>query len=188
MDTDLVRVVIATRNPGKLAEWQAMLAGTRFEPVPWDGLSPDEDADTYEGNALLKATAACRETRTTALGDDVGIAIEALHGGPGLNTRRWAEEHGGFAAARRDVARTALDSPAIYRCGLAWVEPGGRVLTALGEVHGRIVDPVVAGAGFEPCFAPDGATRALASLTGEERAVHHHRERAWRALLAQLTA
>lgn len=181
-------VVIATGNPGKLAEWRVLLEGAGFVAEPWGGEMPDEDAPDYVGNAALKAVAAARGGAHPAIGDDVGIAIDALYGAPGLFTRRWAEERGGFAAARREVVRTALGSRAIYRCGLAWAEPAGRVVTALGEVEGRIVEPDHAGVGFEPCFEPDGVTGSLSALSDGDRSRYHHRARAWAALQVALTA
>jgi len=182
-----MRVVIATGNPDKLEEWLAMLAGSAFEPVAYDGPSPEEDAPDYEGNAAIKAMAAAARTGEPAIGDDSGVAVEALMGGPGLFTRRWAEERGGFAAARREVARLALGSRATFSCGLAWAEPGGRVITALGETTGRIVAPELPGHGLEPCFAPRGFAVALPGLAPADRARVHYRVRAWEALRARIS-
>ena len=181
-------VVIATGNPEKFEEWTEILADSAFSPVRYLGPSPDEDAPDYEGNAAIKAMAAAQHTGRLALGDDSGVAIEALMGGPGLFTRRWAEERGGFAAARREVARVALGSPAVFSCGLGWAEPDGWVVTVLGETSGRIVSPEVSGHGLEPCFAPEELDVALPALPHDVRARVHYRLRAWAKLVAVISA
>ncbi|MEN0065469.1 MAG: non-canonical purine NTP pyrophosphatase [Myxococcota bacterium] len=180
-------ILIATSNRDKFRDWQALLAGTDWVPLPYDGPSPEEDAETYEENAAIKARAAALRTGQPAIGDDNGIAIEALGGAPGLFTRRWAEERGGFEAACDEVVRRALGSPAIYRCGLAWADPQGATIVALGEVPGRIVRPKAPGPGFEPVFAPDGLEHPMPVLPAEVRTAWHSRTRAWQALRPKLT-
>lgn len=186
MGTDRFEVVVATGNPDKAAEWAAMLADSPFELVAWDGPSPEEDADDYEGNARIKAVSARRTSSLAVIGDDSGIEVEALDGEPGLFTKQWAEDRGGFPEARRELARVALNSPVVYHCGLAWADEH-RVLTALGSTTGRVAEPVDPGAGFEPSFVPVGASRSLAAMNDEERHHFHPRMRAWRALLSKLT-
>jgi XTP/dITP diphosphohydrolase len=161
------RLVLATGNAEKRAEWARRLPG--IELVPFDGPSPAEDADDYVGNAVFKARAAA--TALPALGDDVGLEVDALGGRPGLETRRWADSLGGWDAARTELARVA-GSGATYACGLALAWPDGRVETALGRVRGTIVAARGDGPGLEPCFVPDGETRTLAEL-GESSPLHH---------------
>ncbi|MEO0602497.1 MAG: non-canonical purine NTP pyrophosphatase [Myxococcota bacterium] len=188
MATERRRVVLATGNAEKREEWTVLLADSPYALVRYDGPSPEEDATDYEGNAAIKAVAAMRATGLPALGDDTGIEIDALNGGPGLFSKQYAEERGGWPAARRDVARTALGSRALFVTGLAWAEPDGTVITVRGESTGRIVAPVDPGVGLEPTFAPDGFERSISGLTGEDRARVHYRVRAWEALLEKLSA
>lgn len=181
--------MIATGNPGKRAEWQVLLVDAGYTPVPYDGDSPEEDASTYVGNATIKAVAAARLTGRPALGDDVGLAVDALDGAPGLFTKRWAEEHGGFFPAREVLAARAKGSRAVYGCALAWADPERQhVLVAQGFVVGRIGSSRGAGAGFEPCFWPGQLGRPLSALPPEVRARVHHRARAWASLCAKLSA
>lgn len=178
-------LLLATGNAEKLSEWQSLLADAPVT-LRWQALPEvEEDAPDYEGNAALKALAAARHTGLVALGDDSGLEVDALMGAPGLLTRRWAMERGGWQAARQALAAYA-GSRARFFCGLALAWPEGPALTALGSTEGTIVPPSAAGVGLEPCFLPDGSERPLPMLAGEERQRLHYRARAWQALLARL--
>lgn len=172
------RLVLATGNREKRAEWRARLPG--IEVVDARLPSPVEDAADYVGNARIKAVAASRATGLPALGDDVGLEVDAMGGRPGLETRRWAESLGGWGPARAALARVA-GSSATYACGLALAWPDGRVIEALGAVRGTITAPRGDGPGLEPCFVPDGEARTLAELGAAHP--RHHRSIALRALL-----
>ncbi len=175
-------VVIATGNPGKHAEWVQLLAPygveVRSRPLP----SPEEDAASYAGNAEIKALAAASSLVCPALGDDVGLEVRAMNGGPGLETRRWAEAQGGWARARQALAETAAGSRATFLCALALAWPDGHVVRTTAAVSGHVVAPVGEGPGFEPCFVPEGAPAALPALDGELRSRFHHRHVALRQL------
>lgn len=150
------RLVIATTNPGKLEEWRELLLGLGVEIVASpEGLSyPPESADTYAGNAIIKAQTAADATGLPALGDDVGLEVDVLHGVPGMHTRRWAEAQGGFRPASFRLFAVAPESGATYLCGVAVVWPDGRTVRATGRVRGRIVAPHRQGPGLEPVFEP----------------------------------
>lgn len=165
------RLALATGNADKRAEWARRLPG--IELVEVDLPSPVEDAADYVGNALIKARAAAAATGLPALGDDVGLEVDALGGRPGLETRRWAEALGGWVAARSALP---VGSGATYACGLALAWPDGTVQTALGTVRGLIVPARGEGPGFEPCFVPEGDARTLAELGPSDPS--HHRSRA----------
>lgn len=178
------RVRVATTNAGKLREWTELLSELGWVAVPVGELEGcAETGATVIENARDKALAAAGAG--WVLADDVALEIEALGGDPGLRLRRWAEELGGWEAARRFAVGEALGSPAVYRCGVALIDPDGAVVCAEGVVDGVVVDGHADGAGLEPCFLPLGAEHALAELVGAERARWHHRVRAWRALLEE---
>ncbi len=99
------RLVLATGNPGKVEEWRALLPDVDLV-VP-DLPSPEEDEATYAGIAALEARAAAAATGLAALGDDVGLEVDALDGAPGLETRRWAEARGGWAPAGAELVAAA---------------------------------------------------------------------------------
>ncbi|MEQ1501347.1 MAG: non-canonical purine NTP pyrophosphatase [Myxococcota bacterium] len=178
------RLVVATGNPGKVAELAALLTGVGVI-VDWRPSlpSPPEDTTSYAGNAVIKALAAARATGEPAIGDDSGVEVEALGGAPGLDTRPWAEALGGWNAARAALAQVA-GSRATFRCALAVGWPDGTVRTADGAARGVIVPATGDGVGLEPCFVVDGTDRPLAALAPEVRDRVHHRSVAFRALLA----
>src|SRR5215472_1685231 len=96
------KLVIATHNPGKLAEMRELLAPHGVEAVSAGELGlaePDETGDTFQANARIKAIAAANVTGLPAFADDSGLAVNALDGAPGIYSARWAGESKDFAAA-----------------------------------------------------------------------------------------
>lgn len=174
------RLLLATGNPAKVAEWRRLLAG-RVELVVRDDLpSPVEDGATCAENALVKARAAHAATGLPTLADDVGLWVDAMDGRPGLELRRWADELGGWPAARAALAEVA-GSPATYVCGVALVD-GATERWIEARTAGTIAAPRGEGPGVEACFVAHGATGTLPELSADERAAVHHRHRALRAL------
>lgn len=179
------RLLLATSNTDKVDEWRERL-GLSFD---WSALPEvSEDADSYEGNAALKAISAAQHTGRIALGDDSGLEVDAYDGAPGLFTRRWAAERGGWQAALASLCREAAGSRARFCCGLAVAWPDGSVLTALGTTTGVISDMATQGHGLEPCFRADGTDQALCTLEQPLWEEIHYRSRAWRALQEQIKA
>ena len=190
------RFVLATANPDKAAEISAVL-GDRFDLVPRPVAVPDveEDADTLEGNALLKARALCKATGDAALGDDTGLEVDALGGRPGVRSSRYAGEHATYAD---NVAKLLgemdgvprADRGARFRTVAVAVHPDGREVVAAGEVVGHISTEAAGegGFGYDPVFVPaETGGRTLAQLTADEKNAISHRGRAFRAL-AELLA
>jgi XTP/dITP diphosphohydrolase len=172
-------LLLATGNADKVREWRTLVP----DLVVRDGLpSPDETGATCEENARLKAVSAALATGLPALGDDVGLDVEALGWGPGKDLKPWAEALGGWDAAREALAR--LGGRARYHCALAIAWPDGRVVSVDAVVSGRVGAPAGHGPGVEPCFTPDGATASLSELPAAERAERHHRHLALRLLHA----
>lgn len=102
------RLVIATHNPGKLAEMRELLAPHGVEAVSAGELGlgePDESGDTFQANARIKAIAAARAAQLPAFADDSGIVVEALNGAPGIYSARWAGPSKDFTAAMTQIER-----------------------------------------------------------------------------------
>ncbi len=176
------RVVIATHNPGKLREMRELLSPHGIEAVSAGELGlpePDETGTTFQANAIIKAEAAARAAKLPALSDDSGLAVEALHGEPGIHSARWAGPDKDFARAMRMVeeklAAKAAKAPAQRRATflsvlvIAW--PDGHLEKFEGRVDGTLVWPPrgSAGFGYDPMFLPDGHARTFGEMTAEEK-------------------
>jgi XTP/dITP diphosphohydrolase len=183
------RLVLATLNPGKARELAELLAGVPYELVPLSAVAgaalPEESEDTYEGNALLKARAACRLTGARALADDSGLEVDALGGAPGVQTARY----GGAGLTDADRYRRLLDSlaggptprrTARFRCVIAIVDPGGGEALVEGRVEGLIAEAPRGGHGFgyDPVFLYPPLGKTFGELTADEKAPLSHRGRA----------
>lgn len=197
----MTRVVLATHNPHKVEEFQAIVAATRpdLEVIGFDGPEPVEDGVTFAANALIKARAAAQHTGLAALADDSGIAVDVLGGAPGVFSAYWAG-HAKDAAANlrllldqlsdiRDPHRTAR-----FVSTIALVLPGGAEHVVEGSWPGRLALAPSGGGGFgyDPIFVPDGqepgAERTVGEFTAEEKNAVSHRARAFEALVPLLAA
>jgi len=192
-----VKVLLATRNAGKLAELRRMLADGPVEVV---GLAdvpefPDapETGATFAENALAKARDAANATGLPAVADDSGLAVDALNGMTGVLSARWSGRHGDDVANLELLLGQLTDVPderrgAAFVCAAALVVPGGLETVVHGEWTGRIVrEPRGSGGfGYDPIFVPDGEQRTSAELSPEEKDAASHRGRAMRALLPHL--
>jgi XTP/dITP diphosphohydrolase len=194
-----VKVLLATRNAGKLVELRRMLADG---PVEVLGLAdvPDfpeapETGATFAENALAKARDAAAATGLPSVADDSGLAVDALNGMPGVLSARWSGGHGDDVANLELLLGQLGDVPderrgAAFVCAAALVVPGGPETVVHGEWRGRIVRAPrgTNGFGYDPIFAPDGEDRTSAELSAEEKDAASHRGRAMRALLPHLHA
>ena len=202
------RIVLASANPKKVAELQALLSSGGFEPQvvarPIDIAEVVEDAPDFVGNARLKAAAIAAATGQWALADDSGLEVDALDGAPGVRSARFAGESATDAdnvelLLRRLDELGAVDPDqrtARFRCCIVVQSPpdpdGGPVseLVVEAAVDGVIVaEPRGdAGFGYDPVFAPveEPSGRTFAQMSGEEKAAISHRGRALRALVAQM--
>lgn len=178
------RLVLASKNPGKLRELQAMLVGTGIEVVGLDPASPDVDetGTTFEENALIKARAACAATGLPALGEDSGIAVDALGGEPGVHSARWVP---GSDLDRLNALLKRMEPiPDGQRSGryvstIAIVTPDGRDQVVRGELEGTIArEPHgTGGFGYDPIFVLENG-KTTAEITMEEKNAISHRSRA----------
>ncbi|GAA4490701.1 RdgB/HAM1 family non-canonical purine NTP pyrophosphatase [Microbacterium panaciterrae] len=193
-----MRIVLATHNPHKVAEFGGIVAATRpdLEVVGYDGPEPVEDGVTFEQNALIKARAAAAHTGLPALADDSGIAVDVLGGSPGVFSAYWAGQKKDDIA-NRDLLLDQLHDvadphrSAHYVSVIALVLPDGREWTVRGEWPGRLAHAAVGdgGFGYDPIFVPDGqsgAERTVGEFTAEEKQAQSHRARAFVALVPLL--
>ena len=195
------RIVIASSNPGKLRELQALLGPLGIEAVAQSQLGvaeAEEPHDTFLENALAKARHASRATGLPALADDSGLCVPALGGQPGVHSAHYAGAEG--TRAERDARNNAklaaalADAPdrsAFYYCVLVLVRLAAdpTPLVAEGSWNGEIVlEPRGSGGfGYDPYFLPWGSTRTAAELVAEEKNRVSHRALAAAALLRRLT-
>lgn len=189
------RLVLATHNAGKLREFQALLAPYGQQVVSAGDLNlpePAETADSFLGNATLKARAACAATGLVALADDSGFSVAALDGAPGVYTADWAQQPDGsrnYPAAMARVAELAAkagaDRGAWFTAVLVLAWPDGHAEAFEGRTPGTWVHPPrgSGGFGYDPMFIPAGESRTYGEMTPEEKKAHSHRARAF-ALLA----
>lgn len=176
------RLVVATHNAGKLAEMRFLLAPYGVEAVSageLDLAEPEETADSFEGNARIKAEAAARAVQLPAFADDSGLAVEALGGAPGIYSARWAGPAKDFASAMGKVEEGLRIVGAVgpeqrrarFVSALCVAWPDGHLEEFLGVVEGSIVWPPRgdAGFGYDPLFLPEGHTRTFGEMSAEEK-------------------
>ncbi|VXC06005.1 deoxyinosine/deoxyxanthosine triphosphate pyrophosphatase, promiscuous (subunit A) [Microbacterium sp. 8M] len=193
-----MRIVLATHNAHKVAEFGQIVAATRpdLEVVGYDGPEPVEDGVTFEQNALLKARAAAAHSGVPALADDSGIAVDVLGGSPGVFSAYWAGQRKDDVANRElllDQLRDIADPhrAAHYVSVIALVTPDGREWTVRGDWPGRLAHAAAGdgGFGYDPVFIPDGQTgpeRTVGEFSAEEKQAQSHRARAFVALVPLL--
>lgn len=194
-------LVVATTNPGKLREYRELLGdlGTElrsladFPPRP----EVEEDGDTFEANAVKKATETARALGELVLADDSGLIIDALDGEPGVLSARYAMDE---AADRSDAANIAKvlrrlagvareQRTARFVCVIALADPSGSVLTVEGSCEGRItVEPRGAGGfGYDPIFEDPHTRLTFAELSPAKKNEISHRSRALSKLRSTLS-
>ncbi|MAZ76993.1 MAG: non-canonical purine NTP pyrophosphatase, partial [Micavibrio sp.] len=172
-------LVVATHNKGKVVEFEKMLGnlvgnavGELKNATDFNLPEPEETEDTFIGNAILKARAACERTGIPCLADDSGIAIDALGGAPGIYSARWAETPEGrdFDRAINRVYNECghIDGTQTARfvAVLALVYPNGKEEVFEGVVEGNLTWPARGdkGFGYDPIFVPEGHDITFAEM------------------------
>jgi len=195
------QIVLATHNPHKVEEFQAIVAATRpdLTVIGYDGPEPVEDGVTFAENALIKARAASAHTGLPALADDSGICVDVLGGAPGVFSAYWAG-HAKDARANLELLLDQLSDiadphrAAQFVSTIALVVPGDAAAEHVveGRWPGRLAPAASGGGGFgyDPIFIPDGqpaqAQRTVGEWTAEEKNAASHRARAFTALVPLL--
>jgi XTP/dITP diphosphohydrolase len=182
------KLVLASHNKGKLAEFAALMQPYGITVVSAGELGlpePDETASTFEGNARIKAEAAAKATGLPALADDSGLCVAALGGAPGIYSARWAGPDKDFPAAMRRIEEGigGDEREAWFISVLCLAFPDGRYACFEGRIDGMIA-PAPRGAeghGYDPIFVPQGETRTFAEMTDAEKNSISHRARAFDA-------
>ncbi len=176
------RLVIATRNPGKLLEMRELLAPYGVEALSAEELGlaePEETGARFRDNARIKALAAAKAARLPAFADDSGLAVDALAGAPGIHSARWAGPNRDFGRAMRKVedmlrergATRPEQRQAHFVSALCVAWPDGHVEEFEGRVEGSLVSPPrgSAGFGYDPIFLPEGHSRTFGEMTSDEK-------------------
>ena len=203
------RLLVATRSPHKLRELRELLQLEHTDLVSLDELDipgdPEETGETFETNAAIKARAGFRASGLPTLADDSGLEVDALHGRPGVRTRRYAGEHASDEENNAKLLRALAGLPARergarYVCVLALALPGAKgprggahLILARGTTRGRIATEAsgTGGFGYDPIFEPRSEApggRTLGLWTPAEKHAISHRARAARRMAVRLRA
>jgi XTP/dITP diphosphohydrolase len=192
----MTQLLLATRNAGKLAELQRLLASAvpgvevlGLRDVPEYPEAPETGA-TFEENALLKAREAVRYTGLPAVADDSGLTVDALNGMPGIFSARWSGRHGDDEANTALLLGQLTDVPderrgGAFVCAAALVTPEGAERVLRAEWRGAVIREKRGsnGFGYDPVFVPAGGQRTAAELEPAEKDAVSHRGQAFTALL-----
>lgn len=192
-------VLLATRNPGKVAELRRILSAYDVELLGLDAFPavPEvaETGLTFVDNARLKAHEVSQATGLIAVADDSGLAVDALHEMPGVLSARWSGRHGDDAANLALVLAQLADVPderrgAAFVCAAAAAAPDGREVIAEGRLEGALIRHPrgVNGFGYDPIFVPTGESRTTAEMPAEDKDAISHRGKAFRALAPKLAS
>lgn len=187
-----MNLLIATRNAGKLREYQTLFDGLpltllTLNDVGLGEMDVEETGDTFTANAQLKAEAYAEASGMVTLADDSGLCVDALDGTPGIYSARYAGANASDADRRAKLLRELVPYPldqrtAAFVCVIAVVNPAiGMLHLAEGSVSGQIATLVSSGShgfGYDPIFIADGYTVTLADVPADEKNAISHRGRA----------
>ena len=177
----MFKIVLATSNPHKVEEINAITKDLGIEFImPPEGFDPIENADTFEGNALLKAKEANKLTNMPILADDSGLCVDALGGGPGIYSARYADSpQGRIEKLLNELKDVAIEKRgAHFVCAMVLLDEKGEVLLSdRGECYGTIgFEPKGKnGFGYDPIFVIKGTNLTMAELPEEQKNKISHR-------------
>ena len=192
-----MKFVLASHNPGKLAEMQSILSGLGVEVVsPAEAgveVDVEETGTTFAENAMLKAKAYCEASGLPAIADDSGLCVDALNGGPGVYSARYGGEDlddRGRCMLLLSNLRGQTTRAAHFSCAIACAFPDGRTLTAEGRCDGAIAFAPLGdgGFGYDPLFLLTEKGKTFGQLSPEEKSAVSHRGKALAAFAAELGA
>jgi len=190
------KLVLATRNQGKITEFRRILdelAPGQIELIGVDQfpdlVDVDETGSTFEENSLLKSRYTCMATGLPAIADDSGLCVDFLNGDPGIFSARWAGNHGDDQANIEKLLQQLKDVPdtertAHFKCVASLVMPDGREQVAEGRFEGHILHSPVGdnGFGYDPIFQPLGLSISSAQMSAEEKDLVSHRGKSLRSI------
>lgn len=194
------KLLIATKNPGKLGEMIEVLRVLPFKIISLQDLKIEDDVDetgkTHEENALLKARYFAQQTGLPTLGEDAGIYVDAFPGELGVETRRWKGLHHASDQEWIDHFLHEMGDKqnrnARFVSVAAVVLPEGSKIEktfrgeTLGVITNKLEAPIKAGIPISSCFIPQGGTKVYASLSENEKNQVSHRGKAMHQVLAFL--
>ena len=192
-----MKLVLATRNKGKIVELQRIIAEVmpEVELIGTDSFpnldDVEETEDSFIGNALLKAHAVAKATGLPAIADDSGLSVNALNGAPGIFSARYAGTHGDDLANLNKVLKNMdgeLDRSAAFHCAAAFAKPDGFELVVEEKLSGRLTTTPIgeSGFGYDPIFIPDGFEITTAQMNPALKDQISHRGMAFRALVPKV--
>ena len=182
-----MKLVLASKNPGKLKEMRDILAElgveVLFEADAGVDVDVEETGTTFEENALLKARAVCEASGLPAVADDSGLCVDALGGAPGVYSARYGgpglDDVGRYQLLLENM-RGMLDRRCKFVSAICCCFPDGEVITARGECPGTLAYAPKGedGFGYDPIFFLPERKKTFAELTAEEKNAISHRGRA----------
>jgi XTP/dITP diphosphohydrolase len=190
------KLVLATRNQGKITEFRRILDELAPGQIDLIGVDQfpdlvdvDETGATFEENSLLKSRYTCLATGLPAIADDSGLCVDFLNGDPGIFSARWAGNHGDDQANLEKVLAQLKDVPdkdrtAHFKCVASLVMPDGREQVAEGRFEGHILHAPVGdnGFGYDPIFQPLGLSISSAQMSAQEKDLVSHRGKSLRSI------
>ena len=196
----MMKIVLATTNKGKIKQYKELFKelSSEVEFISLDDIGYNkeviEDADTFEGNSMLKAKQVCADTGYITMADDSGLCVDALNGAPGVYTARYAGKY----ATRKEALEFMLSEirnvpvekrTAKFVCVITCLFPSGDKIISRGECNGHIsteIQNIASGITFDPIFIPSGYDKTLSLFSDEERVKVNHRGNAARQFIKDL--
>jgi XTP/dITP diphosphohydrolase len=190
------KLVLATRNQGKITEFRRILDELAPGHIDLIGVDQfpdlvdvDETGSTFEENSLLKSRYTCDATGLPSIADDSGLCVDFLNGDPGIFSARWAGNHGNDQANIEKLLEQLKEVPdnkrtAHFKCVASLVMPDGREQVAEGRFEGHILHAPVGenGFGYDPIFQPLGLSISSAQMSAQEKDLVSHRGKSLRAI------
>lgn len=184
------QIIVASHNEGKVAEIKELLHKIHVNPISAKNFNlkePPETANSFEGNAKIKAITASKQTGIVALGDDSGLVVPSINYKPGIYSARWGGEKKDFSLAMQKVYKKVgdKDSFAWFTSALALAWPNNYTITFVGRVYGNLVWPPVGklGFGYDPMFRPLGHRKTFGQMNPEFKNKISHRSLAFKCLI-----
>lgn len=190
MENKTIKIVFATGNPHKLQEINEISKGSGIEFIlPPDNFDPDETGTTFEVNSYIKAKEAAILSKNISLADDSGLCVEALDGGPGIHTARYAPTVQERIDKLLANLTHASNRKAKFVCAMTLVDKNGNVLDEeIGECYGEIAKSQsgINGFGYDPVFVVDGYGVTMADMSEDLKNKISHRSKALEKIISYI--
>ncbi len=189
------RIIVATKNKGKMKEIRAILSDLKYEILSLDDIGLDvdvvEDGSTFQENATKKAVEIMKLCNEITLADDSGLAVDALNGAPGIYSARYSGEHGDDLQNNLlllENMKNETNRNAKFICSIALAFPDGRLINVDGEFHGLIDYEMKGqgGFGYDVLFYLPEYDKTSAEISAEEKNKISHRYKALNKLKEEL--